>query len=631
MPLGKGQTVRQLRRLFLIMPRRRVKSLMAVFPLSVVSGLLDLAIVAVAARMAGSLVGQKLNDSIPGIKVFGGSHGEQALWLVLIFIVLSWLGSISKLLLKVLQQRLTAQVWRDISDRMLGRVIGQPYDYFLTTKGTAISAQLMVNMQRVSDLIVEPILAIVSSSIVIICLAVALVFSLGLQALFLLFLLGLAYLLTSSLVVPYLRHASKQTVRLNELASSILSQSFHSIRDIHLTHTAEYFESRFIKAGESAKSFQWLSKLLPDVPRFVIEPLGITLIFVVALLPTLGRSGFTESGKLAVTLIPFLTTFVVASIKLTPPLQDLFRALVRLRGALPEVDSALSYLELPLPRRSTIFANSPTPEGLFPLREISLHDVSFQYPRSDQEALRSISMNFPVGSRIALMGSTGSGKTTLSNILLAHLEPTRGEVRLDGIPLMPSDISTWQNCCAEVPQHIYLLDGSIKQNVAFGVDEEEIDIAELWDALSAAQLSELVEELQYGIYTHIGEDGLNLSGGQRQRLALARAFYRKAKFLVLDEATSSLDEKTESDVINSLDIIARRCTTVVIAHRLNTLAKCDYIYEVKDGVVESMGTYRNLCDPHHPLGLTVKNSSVVITDLHQNPKSSLESFSSEKI
>ena len=142
---------------------------------------------AVAARMAGSLVGQKLNDSIPGIKVFGGSHGEQALWLVLIFIVLSWLGSISKLLLKVLQQRLTAQVWRDISDRMLGRVIGQPYDYFLTTKGTAISAQLMVNMQRVSDLIVEPILAIVSSSIVIICLAVALVFSLGLQALFLLF------------------------------------------------------------------------------------------------------------------------------------------------------------------------------------------------------------------------------------------------------------------------------------------------------------------------------------------------------------------------------------------------------------------------------------------------------------
>ncbi len=629
MPFRKGQTLSKLRRLFQVVPRRRLKSLMAVLPLSIISGLLDLAIVAVAARMAGSLVGQKLSDSVPGIKVFGGSSSEQALWLVLIFVALSWLGSISKLVLKVFQQRLTAQVWRDISDRMLSRVVGQPYEYFLTAKGTAISAQLMVNMQRVSDLVIEPILAITSSTIVISFLAIALALALGVKALALLIFLGLAYFIASTFVVPYLRHASRQTVRLDALANSLLSQTFYSIRDIHLTHTFQYFESRFIKAGQSAKSFQWLSKLLPDVPRFVIEPLAITLIFAVALLPAFG--GSISAEELAITLIPFLTTFVVASVKLTPPLQDLFRALVRLRGALPEVDSALAYLELPIPKRSIDSQYSTSPEGLFPVREISLHSISYCYPASDQEALSSISLTIPVGSRIALMGSTGSGKTTISNVLLAHFRPLAGEVRLDGIALLDSDVSTWHRCCAEVPQNIYLLDASIKSNVAFGIAEEDVDMDELWDSIYAAQLSDLMDELPHGIYTLVGEDGVNLSGGQRQRLALARAFYRKAKLLVLDEATSSLDEKTESDVINSLDIIARRCTTLVIAHRLNTLSKCDFIYEVKNGSIEASGTYNDLCDPGHPLGKSVRDDSPIDLEDHSDPEIMESSFDSQTV
>ncbi len=609
MPRLKGQTVHLLRRLFRVIPRRRVRSLIAVLPLSAFSGVIDLASVAVAARLAGSLVGQKLNDSIPGIKVFGGSQGEQALWLVLIFIILSWLGSITKLILKVFQQRLTAQVWRDISDRILGRVIGQPYDYFLTAKNSAISAQLMVNMQRVSDLIIAPLLAITSSSIVILFLAIALGYTLGIKAIILLSLLGLAFLIISSLVVPYLRHASNQRVRLDILANSLLNQIFYSIRDIHLTHTGRYFESKFVKAGEAAKSFEWLSKLLPDVPRFVIEPLAITFIFSAALLPTLGKP---EKADLAVTLIPFLTTFVVASVKITPPLQDLFRAITRLRGALPEVDSALGYLELPNPNRAFLTGESLSPKGVFPRREVSLHQVGYRYPSSEQNALNSISINVPVGSRIALMGPTGSGKTTLSSILLAHLVPSTGQMMLDGIPLAGSDISAWQRSCAEVPQNISLLDASILENIAFGTDEKEINFDEVWDAIYAAQLYELITEMPHGIYTFVGENGFNFSGGQRQRIALARAFYRKAGFLVLDEATSSLDEKTESDVIDSLEIIGRRCTTVVIAHRLNTLAKCDHIYEIKDGLVASSGTYNDLCNPNHPLGMSVKGSEDVV-------------------
>ena len=144
-----------------------------------------------------------------------------------------------------------------------------------------------------------------------------------------------------------------------------------------------------------------------------------------------------------------------------------------------------------------------------------------------------------------------------------------------------------------------------------GRPEEEINYDEVWDAITAAQLYETITDMPHGLYTCIGENGVNFSGGQRQRLALARAFYRKTKFLILDEATSSLDEKTEADVINSLEIIGRRCTTVVIAHRLKTLSKCDKIYEIKDGLVASSGTYSDLCDPKHPLGMSVKDSKNV--------------------
>ncbi len=606
MPLLKGQTVHRLSRLFRVIPRRRVRSLMAVIPLSALTGILDLGTVAVAARLAGSLVGQKLNDAIPGIKVFGGSIGDQSLWLVLIFVLLSWLGSTTKLILKVFQERLTAQVWRDISDRILGRIIGQPYEYYLTAKSSAISAQIMANMQRVSDLIIAPILTIASSSIVLIFLSIALGLTLGIKAIALLTLLGIAFLIISSLVVPYLRHASKQRVRLDVLANSLLNQIFYSIRDIHLTHTGKYFESRFVKAGEAAKSFEWISKLLPDVPRFVIEPLAITFIFSAALIPKIGQPG---NEDLAITLIPFVSTFVVASVKITPPLQDLFKAITRLRGALPEVDSALAYLELPAPIRAFVQTDSLSPDGVFPRREISLHKVGYRYPEAEQAALRSISINVPVGSRVALMGPTGSGKTTLSSILLAHLEPMTGQMLLDGIPLANSDISAWQRCCSEVPQNIHLLDGSILENIALGRSEEEINHDEVWDAITAAQLYDLITEMPHGLYTCIGENGFNLSGGQRQRIALARAFYKKTKFLVLDEATSSLDEKTETDVINSLEIVGRRCTTVVIAHRLNTLSKCDQIYEIKDGLVAASGTYEDLCNPNHLLGMSVKVST----------------------
>ena len=175
--------------------------------------------------------------------------------------------------------------------------------------------------------------------------------------------------------------------------------------------------------------------------------------------------------------------------------------------------------------------------------------------------------------------------------MLSLLRPQRGNLSLDGIPLLDNEIPAWYKCCAKVPQSIQLLSASVVANVAFGETVQEIDEDKVWEALRAAQLDEIVSEMPYGIYSPVGDNGIGLSGGQRQRLALARAFYRQAKVLVLDEATSALDNRTESEVIQSLEIIGRRCTTLVIAHRLSTIIKCDLIYELSDGNIVASGKF----------------------------------------
>ncbi len=586
------------------LPKSRLNTFVwKIVPLSILSGLLDIGIVAISSRLAGSLVGNELNDFLPGVNVFNNSAEDQAIILVCIFVILSWLGSFAKIFRLLFIENLTAQIWRDISNGILFKLLGQPYNYFLTTKSTSISSQLLANMQNIADLIIRPILLIITSIIVILSVSLALSLVLGFRAIILLLFLAISFFLLSSFVVPYLRISSLQNVRLNSKISSLLNQIIFSIRDIHLTQSRDYFESKFVRIGKFAQRFQWRARLLPDVPRIVIEPLAITCILFVALLPYIYGSDYQ---KLASNLIPFVATFIVSLVKLTPPLQDLFRSITTVRGGLPEIDAALVYLELSDSNRGLISSTSLTPEGIFPRREISLLKVSYKYPGTNNYALKSISINLPVGSRIALMGPTGSGKSTVSNILLAHLQPTSGQMRLDGEPLDTNEIASWQRCCSEVSQDFSLIDSSVLENVAFGCRPDEVDLDDVLEAISAAQLSDLIEEMPYGLNTLIGENGLNLSGGQRQRLALARAFYRNSKFLILDEATSALDQKTETEIINSLKIIGRRCTTVVIAHRLNTLSKCDFIYEIKDGEVISSGTYQDLCNPEHPLGISVK-------------------------
>jgi ATP-binding cassette subfamily B protein len=586
----RSQTFDQLRQLLAYLPERRLRSLVVLLPLSVLPGVIDLASVAVIARLTGALVGSELEDRLPGIHVFGGDGVDQSLWLILVFIVLAWLASLSKISLKFFQQRLSAQIWRDLSNQVHARLLQQGFEYHLGKSTADLSSQLLNNLNRVASNVVTPILQILSASVSIVLLSIGILFVGRWLAVVLVASLVLAYALISSSVTPRLRHGFRQKMRLESESAGILFESLGSIRDIQLTGSEPYFERQFQVSGEKAKHYAWITEWLPDLPRGLIEPFGITMIFVVGAVPAL-LSGDPSQVR---AILPFLATIAVAALRLTPPLQDAFRSLTQLRGGLPLLHGALELLDLPADRPTLHTAGVPSPAGVFPRHTIRLQDVWYRYPSSEEWVLKGVNLAIPVGSRVALVGSTGSGKTTTANLLLGLLLPSRGQLELDGIPVDGLDVPAWQANCAQVPQAINLLNGSVLENVAFGMAPEQADQHRVWEALEAAQLQEFVAEMPYGLYTQVGENGLRLSGGQRQRLALARAFYRQAKFLVLDEATSALDNRTESEVIEALEVVGRRCTTVVIAHRLSTVQRCDRIYEFDHGEVKAYGSFSEL-------------------------------------
>ena len=572
------------------LPRRRLRLMGLVLVASFLQGLLDMLLVGLMARMVGLLAGVKLQDQIPGIRVFGGSLLDQAGWLIGLLIAAFWFTSIIRFGVSLMQSMLSAEIWNDLVNRVYANLMRQRYAFFTQNRTANLSESFNRVLNRISTAVISPLITIAGNLLSVVVLLVGVNIILGWKALLMFALMLMAYVVSSRLITPYLRLGTKQRVRYTRRINMILMESLRSMRDVQLYSADQYFTSRFSRDGVIAKRYDRLTRLLPDVPRYVIEPVAVTVLFAIGLGPSL-MAGDMESVRES---LPLISVILVTLLRISGPLQSMFRSVNKLRGGLPEIKDALDLLQLKPERLTLQSPGVPSPSGVSPRRLIQLDNVGFTYTGRDQPVLEGINLSIPVGSRIALVGRTGSGKTTLAHIILGLYTPSSGELCLDGIPLTAEEMPAWQANCALVPQDIRLLDTSVRENIAFGQSGDDIDDDEVWNALAAAQFDDVVSQMPYGLYTMIGENGVKLSGGQRQRLSLARAFYRKASVLILDEATSALDNKTEYEVMQALDIVGRRCTTIVIAHRLSTVRKCDQVFEVSDGRIKASGSFEDL-------------------------------------
>jgi ATP-binding cassette subfamily B protein len=587
----QSQTLRSLVRLLRALPARRKRSLLLLVPVAILSGVADLAVVALVARLFTVVVGEPNRPSVPWPELVPDNPVAKVLTLVLAFIAASWIASLSKLFLRACQLRLKAAIWRDLSEMAQHKLLAQPYEFFLSSTSSNISTMVLINVARVADIVVLPVLQIVSGLFVVTLLSIGVLAVGKLLAIGLIISLILGYLLISTLITPFLRFAARQRITLEAETNNVLSESMRTILDVQLSGSEPYFENRYGEAGRNAIPFIWKAEVLPEMPRALIEPFGITMIFAAGILPIL----FNPDASSLVKIVPFLATVAVTSLKLTPPLQDAFRSITSLRAGLPDLNETLKLIDLPEGRLTVRSPGVPTPQGVMPRNSIRLNHVSYSYPGSQGKVLDDLTLTIPVGGRVAFVGATGSGKTTTANQLLCLLRPSQGTLQLDGIDVEDIDVPAWQANCAYVPQAITLLNSNVLENIAFAEEPQSVDQDRVWEALQAAQLADIVAELPMGLYTPIGDNGIRLSGGQRQRLALSRAFYRNAKFLVLDEATSALDNRTESEVMDAIEVIGRRCTLVVIAHRLSTVIRSDIIYEFESGKIKASGSFDELC------------------------------------
>ena len=590
MPVLQSQTWKELSTLFRELSPERRKSLLIVLAASLFQGVIDILLVGLLARLVGLLAGAKLEDQIPGIRFFGGGFLDQAGWIVLLLIASFWFASVVRFGVALLEALLAADIWSDLVNKVYGNLLMQNYEFFTQKRSAVLSERFNRILTRVTSTVISPMIAISGNVLSVSALLVGVAIALGGKALTIFAFLLIAYLIASLTITPYLRLFLRQKMRYTRRIRLTFSESMRSMRDIQLYSSHQFFVDRFMRDGTIAKRNDRLANLLPNVPKFLIEPAGITILFLFGLAPAL-VSGDSDQLRAA---MPELATVLVVLLRISGPLQSMFRSLNKLRGGLPEVKDALDLLCMRPTRLSLTDPSVPSPEGVMPRRLIELRDVTFSYGLSGDPVLRNLDLSIPVGSRIALVGKTGSGKTTLAHLLLGLYKPESGELLLDGLPVSDEEMPAWQSNCAFVPQQIRLLDASVRENVAFCKRPDEIDDDEVWAALKAAQFADFVADMPYGLFTMCGENGMKLSGGQRQRLSLARAFYRNAKLLVLDEATSALDNKTEHDVMQALELVGRRCTMVVIAHRLSTVKKCDRIYEIADGGIRAYGDFETL-------------------------------------
>lgn len=504
--------------------------------------------------------------------------GQFVLVLALGLSILYIIKNIFLIMMYDLQYRFTNNNQRHLAIKLMNTYVNQEYLFHVSHNVADLQRNISVDVAQFF-LVILNFLQLITEGMVCLVLGVFLLITDITTTITVVLLLGVFLTVFAAIFKKKLGVLGQRNREVNATATKWLLQTFGGIKEIKVFNKERFFLRNYDQSYADYAVIQRKQSLMGIIPKPIMET-----ICICGLLLTVAVKIYFGSEEEINNFFPTISVFAIAAFRMLPSFNRItayMSAIMYNRSSVAAVYKDLKQLET-VPEGSD--ENFKTSGEFHVNTEIKIERVSFVYPNMENEVLSDISLVIQKNKSTAIIGPSGAGKSTLADIILGVLRPVSGSVKVDGVDIN-ENMNAWHKAVGYIPQTIYLMDDTIKSNIAFGIDDQEIDQERLWEVIKEAQLSEFIQSLENGLETKIGDRGVRLSGGQRQRIGIARALYHNPQVLLLDEATSALDGDTEEAVMDAINQLHGNKTLIIIAHRLTTIQKCDIIYEVSDGKI----------------------------------------------
>ena len=587
------------------------RQLISLAPLVVMSSIIETANVALLLPFLALLSDPRLSRTSPAFRGIREELSIESDGTFLILVGASMMAAIvvGNALGAWTTWRLQQFAWlrsHSISLRLMERYSHLPYSFFLSRHSAELTKNVLSEVSSVVSGVLGQGLTVLSRTVTVLLVLLALILLSPGVALTAGLLFGTVYGLIYWAIRRQVAQLGRSRLEANRERHKVAVEFFQGIKEIKLLGAESTFLEAFSLPSRRFATVQARTAVAGIMPRFALEALALGGVLLLI-------AGLSITGEGTHEVFPLIGLYLFASYRMLPGLQAVFLGLTTIRANSAALELVLTEMHMsypegpgedprPLVKESMKAPDAPSqreiasgasgaPARFGPFQSLVLSDLGFSYPAAPVPSLSMVNLTVRKGEWLAVVGSTGSGKSTLIDLMLGLLLPTSGSLRADGVLLGYDNISDWQSLCGYVPQSIFLADDTIERNIAFGIDTQDIDRQRLQEVCSIADLEDVVTALPQRFLTRIGERGTRLSGGQRQRIGIARAIYRNPEFLVLDEATSALDTVTEDRVFRRLRTLAPTITVVSVAHRLSTTKYFDRIAVISNGLVVDEGTY----------------------------------------
>ena len=572
-----------LNKIFILLDKKQKRFMIVLVIMMLIGAILEACSVAVIIPVINIIIDKDAIESSRIMsRVFELSHiSDVKVFAVLVMVLLILMFVIKNIYLYIQQKVLYNYIYTNqfsTSERMMRNYIRRNYEYFLTADTAVIQRTITSDVNNMYALILS-LLTLVSEVIVFIALAVFLLFTDWRMTAFVATLLAVTLLVIKIVIKPMMYKAGKDNQDYYSSLFKWINESVTGIKDIKIGGRERFFVNEYIRYGTGYVDAVQKYTLYSNVPRLIIEVVcisGMVLYFIFLYL----------TGQNSEAILSVLGAVGVALARLMPCANRINNQLNNIAYFEPFLMGVSDNLQDEISGENTDLSVIDIPKEKLEIKNgIELKNICYKYPETSKYILQDASIEVKVGEAIGIVGTTGAGKSTIVDVMLGLLHPEKGQVLADG-----KDVLTKENYrkylknIGYIPQNIFMLDDTIKHNIAFGVPDDEIDENRLWEVIKEAQLEDFIKGREDGLDANIGERGIQISGGQIQRIGIARALYDDPEVLVLDEATSALDGETEKAVMESINILHGKKTLVIIAHRLQTIEKCDHVYRIENGV-----------------------------------------------